>query len=219
MTHTSPTHETTIDNRGRVHCSCGETSQRFGTLSLARRWERDHRREARAESASRRGPGRLDLVQHLLRQREFSLEAFGPGDRREGVLDHMLKEMTEVRRAADRGEPTLPEWVDLILLALDGAWRSGAEPWEVAAAVAAKQRENESRTWPDWRTAEPGTAIEHVRDSEPPQIRDANGDVVSGVEGDATAAAFFAGRVPAPDCPHYIAASEAAAGFTRCEHC
>lgn len=30
---------------------------------------------------------------------------------------------------------------------------------------------------------------------------------------------FMAGRVPAPDCPHYMAKSEADAGLTRCEHC
>lgn len=30
---------------------------------------------------------------------------------------------------------------------------------------------------------------------------------------------FFAGRVPASGCPHYIAKSEADAGFTNCERC
>ena len=30
---------------------------------------------------------------------------------------------------------------------------------------------------------------------------------------------FFAGRVPAIDCPHYIAVSEARAGFEKCERC
>jgi hypothetical protein len=32
-------------------------------------------------------------------------------------------------------------------------------------------------------------------------------------------AQFFAGRVPATECPHYIAASEARAGFEKCERC
>lgn len=31
--------------------------------------------------------------------------------------------------------------------------------------------------------------------------------------------AFFAGRVPAKGCPHYISASEARHGFTTCERC
>lgn len=31
--------------------------------------------------------------------------------------------------------------------------------------------------------------------------------------------AYFAGRVPASRCPHYIAVSEARAGFDRCERC
>lgn len=31
-------------------------------------------------------------------------------------------------------------------------------------ALEAKQTKNEGRQWPDWRTAQPGKAIEHVRD-------------------------------------------------------
>jgi len=53
--------------------------------------------------------------------------------------------------------------VDVILLALDGAWRSGHTPEEIAQAITDKQSRNEAREWPDWRTAEPGMAIEHVR--------------------------------------------------------
>jgi hypothetical protein len=51
-------------------------------------------------------------------------------------------------------------------------------------------------------------------------IRDANGTPVPGVAStDPSLAAFMAGRVPARDCPHYIAASEADAGFRKCERC
>ncbi|MGH6882853.1 MAG: dATP/dGTP pyrophosphohydrolase domain-containing protein [Hypericibacter sp.] len=31
-------------------------------------------------------------------------------------------------------------------------------------AVVAKQAVNEQRSWPDWRTADPDKAIEHVRE-------------------------------------------------------
>jgi hypothetical protein len=30
-------------------------------------------------------------------------------------------------------------------------------------ALKAKQTKNENREWPDWRTAAPGKAIEHIR--------------------------------------------------------
>lgn len=101
----------------------------------------------------------FDLVAHLHRQREFSARTFGPGARTAGVLDHIRKELTEIEaRPAD-----LSEWIDVALLALDGAWRAGYSPEDIALALAEKQVKNESRKWPDWRTAEPGKAIEHVR--------------------------------------------------------
>lgn len=43
-------------------------------------------------------------------------------------------------------------------------------------------------------------------------------DVPDGVPDD-VARQFFAGRVRAPGCPHYLAASERRAGFTTCEQC
>ena len=96
---------------------------------------------------------------YLERQIEFSTRAFGPGLRTDGVLDHIAKESDEVR-----ADPTdLHEWVDLIMLSIDGAWRTGASPQEIIDAVHAKLAKNEARQWPDWRTAEPGKAIEHIR--------------------------------------------------------
>ena len=35
------------------------------------------------------------------------------------------------------------------------------------SALVEKQTRNEARKWPGWRTAEPGKAIEHVRDPHP----------------------------------------------------
>lgn len=109
----------------------------------------------------------FDLVQHLHRQRRFSAATFGPGARTKGVVDHLRRELDEVLAA-----PTdLSEWVDLILLSFDGAWRAGHEPEAIAQAIAAKQAKNEARTWPDWRTADPDRAIEHVRAGEVPDVR------------------------------------------------
>ena len=107
-------------------------------------------------------PLQFDLVTHLHRQIAFSESTFGPGERTVGVVDHIAKELIEV---VDGGGE-LEEWVDVIILALDGEWRSGHTPEQIAAAIVAKQTKNEGRTWPDWRTAEPGKAIEHVRTEE-----------------------------------------------------
>lgn len=101
----------------------------------------------------------FDLVAHLRRQRAFSERTFGPGSRTKGVLDHLRKELNEIE--ADPAD--ISEWIDVVLLALDGAWRHGFTPEQIADALAAKQAKNEARTWPDWRTSDPTKAIEHVR--------------------------------------------------------
>jgi len=103
-----------------------------------------------------------DLVAHMKRQMAFSTRAFGPGDRQAGVVDHIRKELKEIE-AAPRD---LEEWVDVVLLALDGAWRAGHSAEQVAAGLDAKLTRNEGRDWPDWRTADRTKAIEHNRQSE-----------------------------------------------------
>ena len=102
---------------------------------------------------------RFDLVSHLLRQREWSARTFGPGLRTQGVIEHIRKELEEILTA-----PTdLEEWIDVVILALDGAWRMGASPEQIIVQVVAKQTKNESREWPDWRTATEAQPIEHIR--------------------------------------------------------
>ena len=108
----------------------------------------------------------FDLVQHLRRQMEFSARTYGPGDRTDGLCDHIRKELQEVQDDAGAGLPTLDEWVDVIILGFDGAWRSGATPEQIVAAIVAKQTKNEGRRWPDWRTSATGKAIEHDRTSD-----------------------------------------------------
>jgi hypothetical protein len=101
----------------------------------------------------------FDLINHLERQRRWSLSTLGPGTRAEGICDHISKELKEIEAQPD----DLEEWVDVILLALDGAWRAGHEPIEICKAIAAKQTKNENRDWPDWRDVPAGKAIEHKR--------------------------------------------------------
>lgn len=101
----------------------------------------------------------FDMLAHLQRQREWSGRTFGPGPRTAGVIDHIRKELREIE-----ADPTdLSEWIDVVILALDGAWRAGGTPEQIIAALVAKQTKNEGRTWPDWRTVSPDKAIEHDR--------------------------------------------------------
>jgi hypothetical protein len=112
----------------------------------------------------------FDLKQHLIRQMAFSHATFGPGERTAGVADHIRKELDEVIAAG--GEAS--EWVDVVILALDGltrrlAYCNGvrANPQMVAeiacAMIVGKQTRNEAHTWPDWRTQSADKAIEHVK--------------------------------------------------------
>ncbi|CAP41278.1 dATP/dGTP pyrophosphohydrolase domain-containing protein [Bordetella petrii] len=110
----------------------------------------------------------FDFHAHLARQREWSERTFGPGSRANGVIDHIRKELIEIE--SDPGD--LREWVDVIILALDGAWRSGATPQQIIDAIVAKQAKNEGRAWPDWRTMDPNKAIEHDRTQDSPAAVD-----------------------------------------------
>lgn len=103
-----------------------------------------------------------DLVAHLDRQRAFSAKAFGPGARVEGISDHIKKELAEVAEAPE----DLSEWIDIVLLGLDGAWRAGHSSMAIAEGLADKLVKNERRQWPDWRTADRNKAIEHNREIE-----------------------------------------------------
>lgn len=112
----------------------------------------------------------MDLKQHLLRQMAWSHATFGPGARTEGVTDHIRKELKEVLDA--NGDSA--EWVDVVILALDGLTRQLAfcagergNP-EMVAEIAcnmilSKQARNEAREWPDWRQQPSDKAIEHLR--------------------------------------------------------
>lgn len=104
---------------------------------------------------------------HIKHQREWSTATFGPREQRgpRGPLAHLRKEVEEVEV-----DPTdLEEWVDCIILALDGAWRGGHEPQQIIDAIKAKQAKNEARSWPDWRGIPADQAIEHVRTVEADQ--------------------------------------------------
>lgn len=108
---------------------------------------------------------------HIDRQRAFSEATFGPGRRTDMVVDHLRKELAEVLAAPE----DLEEWVDVILLGFDGAWRTGADSQAVINAIKAKQELNEQRDWPEWRTTRPDGAIEHIRETRSGAVEDEPG--------------------------------------------
>lgn len=104
----------------------------------------------------------FDFVHFLNDKQRWSEKTFGPGERTVGVVNHIRKELDEIL-----ANPTdLSEWVDVIILALDGAWRSGATSEQIIEALVAKHFKNKSRKWPDWRLYTNGEAIEHIKESE-----------------------------------------------------
>ncbi len=148
------------DRRAELYACCtdpGEARQHNEAKACAA--------AVRALASGPRSADTVDLIAHLKRQRAFSERTFGPGPRTAGVLDHIRKELLEIE--SDPGD--LTEWIDLALLALDGAWRSGHEPEVIAKALLAKQARNETRSWPDWRTQPADRAIEHDRSPDPPR--------------------------------------------------
>lgn len=102
------------------------------------------------------------VVSDLEFQRKWSDDTFGKGARTTGVLKHIEKEIQEVRESPD----DVFEWVDLIILAIDGATRRGISPKALIRAYHAKMIENVLRDWPE---PPPGgfpedVAVEHVRE-------------------------------------------------------
>lgn len=102
------------------------------------------------------------LVEYLERQWKWSLETFGPGFRTAGILSHIRKELGEVEK-----EPfDLMEWVDIIILALDGFWRHGGSAIRLLPLLQFKQDKNFGRNWPRWQERSEDQAIEHDRSEE-----------------------------------------------------
>lgn len=100
------------------------------------------------------------LADFISEQNEFSQSTFGPGARTKGVIEHIRKELAEV----ENDPADVFEWVDIAILAIDGALRNtGCTPQQVADALRAKLKKNKMREWPDWRVVGQDRAIEHIR--------------------------------------------------------
>jgi len=101
------------------------------------------RKDRGLETGDRSHDAFQDLVEYIEAQRCWSIRIFGEGQRTKGICEHIRKELLEIE--------AMPldvfEWVDVIILALDGAWRAGYTAEQIVAALKEKQRINFSRTW------------------------------------------------------------------------
>lgn len=101
----------------------------------------------------------FNLIEFLKKKNLWSVETFGPSKGTEGVVRHIESELAEVK-----ANPTdVTEWIDIILLAFDGAFRAGHTAEQVVTALIQKQAKNTRRQWPDWRTKKEGEFSSHVK--------------------------------------------------------
>ena len=105
----------------------------------------------------------MNLAAHLHRQREWSERTFGPGPRTAALVDHIHKETLEIVLAPADPE----EWIDVAILAFDGALRTGATPEQIVEILTGKQAKNEVRRWPDPTVADSDKSAEHLRPEAP----------------------------------------------------
>lgn len=100
----------------------------------------------------------MNLAKFIDEKFEWSLRVIGPGQRTVGIVAHISKELGEIL-----DDPaSVEEWVDVILLALDGASRVGFSGDEIVAAMVSKQAKNCLRQWPEHQPEH--QSVEHVRE-------------------------------------------------------
>lgn len=105
----------------------------------------------------RRAEPRNTLDSFLLTQRHWSAKTFGLGTGRwRGIVAHVEKELREI----EHDPLDLEEWIDVIILGFDGAWRTGATDHAIISALFAKQAKNRTREW--IVSEDEGVPAEHV---------------------------------------------------------
>lgn len=109
-----------------------------------------------------RSLGCVSLLDVITRQAKFSAKTFGPGKRTRGIIAHLQEECDEVVESGH----DVTECVDVLILALDLCWRSGASPAQIAGALAAKMERNEQRKWPEVGSIGEDQKINHDRSAD-----------------------------------------------------
>lgn len=94
----------------------------------------------------------MNFLDYIVRHREWSLNTHGTPEQSSslGVARHIENELeTEILPLLELNRPVpVEEWADVIILAIDGAWRQGATADDLCQALQAKQKKNMAREWP-----------------------------------------------------------------------
>lgn len=131
----------------------------------------------------------MELEHYYTNHVEWSRSTFGPIEDRtiDGVIEHLRKELDEVKEAGDKlarlkqGPPGSvsgaialsnaygeysEEVADIIILALELANVLDVGATQLAATLVYKQDKNKEREWPSLDEQEPGKPIEHIKKDE-----------------------------------------------------
>lgn len=87
--------------------------------------------------------GSRALNWYLRDQIEWSRATFGTDQRTVGICNHIRSELHEIE--ADPAD--VKEWIDVLILAMDGYWRAGGNPHDLFSLLLEKQRVNFARQW------------------------------------------------------------------------
>jgi hypothetical protein len=85
----------------------------------------------------------MNLIEYIQEHHIWSQATFGGWVSPIRLIRHIEKELKEIEAAPY----DLEEWVDVIILAIDGACRIGATPQEIADALYMKQDKNKTRRY------------------------------------------------------------------------
>lgn len=136
---------------------------------------------ARLQAENEALRGTEQLAPYLRRQWDWSAKTFGPGKRTLGILDHIRKELQEI----GQNPLDLSEWIDVMILALDGYCRHGGSIEGIMAHLQAKQDKNFARKWPTPQSED--VAVEH-------ETAEGGQESVGGLVTDGAAAIALGGR-------------------------
>lgn len=98
----------------------------------------------------------MRIEKYLKKQIKWSKKAFGTSKRTVGITKHINKEVDEVLAKPD----DLSEWIDIIILAMDGYWRHGGTSSSLMKDLRNKLKINMSRVYPKVSDDEPS---QHVK--------------------------------------------------------
>lgn len=100
----------------------------------------------------------FNLTTYLTAHTTWSARTFGKDRHPISIVKHLRKECDELEATPQ----DLVEWIDILILAFDGAFIAGFTPDQITFALQHKQSINFGRKWPT--PGDPHEPTEHVRE-------------------------------------------------------